>query len=1370
MTYYTNATERGTRVSHTERHTIRSLLHLMGVAGHAHSCAFPGTGTYSNRCWIRPTLFGRLALVVLTAVLTLALLAPGTASAAFTRPFLCRITGPFTEPSGVAVNAADHLWVSESGPGKLDEFNSAYSSCGEFLSPTLKIEGLTFPSNLAIERSADHFYVTGAGRESEPYVEVFDSTGKLLKRSEKFGAAVHVAVDNSAEPLVDPSAGAVYVAHTNPNPPPKSGGDGLPAGIEKFNASGTPVNFTGFAPSYIEGNQITGTPNGSFTSFNRPEALAVDSLGNIYAVNDLAANDSYNHAGGVDEYSPNGVFVRAFTGEETPGLGESHEREGFGGVLEGVAVDPVNGHVLVSVSNLSRKEGAVDEFDSSGHFLNQITETEIEVSPGVRQHSRLHSARETTVDSHGDLYVVDNVFGGEHAVDVYGAGHFLPSLKLAEATERRPTSAVVNGSVNPEGLPLSDCHFEFVTEAAFKVTVFSDLSSGGKAPCVPAPGSMPVDSRYHLVQAELIGLTSGTTYRYRLVATSSGALGGIGASGALAFTAPHAPAIDSTSATNPSSAFVDLRAQINPLGANTTYHFEYSSDGVNWVKAPIPDADIGSGGPTGGADAAVLQQIGGLAPGTTYHFRVIAGNEIGVTAGPDRTFTTLAQVGPGLPDHRAYELLTPPNKGSAEDMFATPEVERNKFENNDVGFPSESGEGFLLETRAAFGMSSGTFPASGHNAYVFSRTGAGWQTIPLASSSLGVQSLDAPVFDTSDLSQVGIDDVVGSESSTAGAHRVSLIGPSGGPSYTEIHSDAELSEETGMVGASHDLSRVVLESEGHTLAPGAESQDPGSHALYEWASGELTLVNVNSEGSLLNRCGALLGQSILAGTRHDAVSYDGSNVFFTAPDPYAQNKGAGCWNGAIFNVPQLYMRSGGLTTKLSAPEKGVSEKGKEPMQHPAVYVGASKDGSKVFFVTETELTQDAAELELHDPELYQYDTTDEKLTRISAGEPGSPARAPGSSGASVFTVPAVSAKGSAVYFTAYGRLTSSAPAVSGEQVNLYRYDTTTGAAVYVTTVSKRDYPSTAVGGWWAAATGLPAEVALATNANWYTTADGRYLLFASENELTGYSTAAASPGDCPTLDIQNSAHTGHCDEVYRYDSANGGSLTCVSCNPSGAPPESDAFFGHSAGLSTPAAGPVSAISEDGSYVFFDTADGLVPNDENKTLDVYEWHEGRISLISSGQDSAPSFLLGASPDGRDVFFGTHARLVRQDVDTAGDVYDARIGGGFGVSTGAGPCEGDACQNPPAAPIDVTPGSLTFSGAGNVPGEVKTQVTPKVKPTNAQKLANALRACRKKPERQRKKCKSQARKRYAKKANKSTRARHAKTSGRAGKVSP
>jgi hypothetical protein len=1320
---------------------------------------------------------------------------PSVTLAASNRQFLRDLTTPFSAPGGVAVDVGDNVWVADiPAPGKLDKFGPA-SAENQYLSTFTLTENVTRPDSLSIENSTLRFYVTGSQtREAfRPHIEVFENSGTHFagwENKNSFGPSAYVAVDNSVDPF-DLSAGSVYVSHGDTNPEAPFG-DGQPKGVEKFDAQGGPINFVnakGESPGlpYVKGNEITGVPGESFGSEVTPSPgnLTVDDEGNIYVID---PNYNATHPGktrsAVAEFNPEGLFIRAFTGEENPGLGGNTEGWGTGSEgLKGVAVDPVTGHVLISVTNSALGVGAVDEFDASGHFVAQITETEIESAPGVHERSHLQSAKQIAVDSAGDLYVVDSV---RHAIEVYGFHRVLPTLKLAEASGRKRTEAIGNGSVDTNGEKLSDCHFETVPQAQFEADEFKSVTSEETTPCEPPAGSIPPDHEQHLVEATLLGLVSGTTYRYRLVATTEGVLGGTSESESLAFTAPAAPRVDSTFAANISSRFADLHATVAPLGADTVYHFEYSPDGISWTNAPTTDMDIGSGGQTGGADVTVFQSVGGLQPGTSYQFRVVAASEIEgkseVTVGPEDIFRTLAPALPGLPDGRAYELVSPANKGSAEDMFGRPETVPNEFDNSDVGYPSESHDEFLLETRAAFG----SFAASAQNAYVFRRGAGGWQTFPLASPSLGVQSVRPDVFDSRRFLQIGAGVDAGSEPSPEGVHDVSLLGPPGGP-YTVIHSQAGSINEGSipfvqMVGASSDLGRVVLQTTDHTILPEDEGQTVGSHALYEWHNAQFALVSLDVQ-DLPFECGGWVGQSQVEGSRRGAVSAEGDKIVFTAPDPYAVNRGAGCWDGASVNVPQLYMRANAETIALSAPESSWSPEG--PVK-PAVYAGASADGLKVFFITETELTKDDAGNNVsparHDPELYECEMVEESgknrcsLTRISAGESGNAV-------GEVATVPAISADGGAVYFTAFGRLAPGAPGVSvyppdGHEVNLYRYDTVTSKTVYVATIDTRDYPSSTAVAWWdfggSGASVIPNEPALAANASWYTTPDGRYLAFASASALTGYSTVQESTGDCPVYDVEESRQFGRCSEVYRYDSTEH-QIACISCDPSGAAPVSDAFFGHSAGGSSPAAGPVQALSSDGSYLFFDSADALVSTDGNRTLDVYEWHNGQISLISSGRDPAPSYFLGQSPsnvegsqvEAANVFFGTHARLVSQDTDTAGDLYDARIGGGFGTTGGVGPCEGDACQNPPSPPIDTTPGSLTFSGAGNFKGEVGPPRARKDVLANAKKLIKALKVCRRERGSRRKRCEARARKHYGVKAAKTTRPRNPTTTGRARK---
>ena len=712
---------------------------------------------------------GYPALAALTALLGVALLAPSLASAAFTRPFLRQITGTssgkFTAPRGIAVDAGGNLWVTEPvgrkagvhegetfPPFPLDQFAAA--ELGSSFLEALEIEpteaSFTRPESLAIDQSTGSFYVTGpestersSGNNSDvSFVEIFDSAGAFEKRFGPFDRASSVAIDNSTDVLEDPSGCSpgcsVYVTREATNSGVNEGETGA---IEKFSEAGMPVDFGEAGnQTYVSGNRITGVPGQIFES-GAPASMTVDAHGDIYAVN-VNSEDAI-----VDEFEPSGKFVRAFTGLETPGLGGSHTNDGFGGALGGVAVDPVSGHLLVSVNGRGPKDegngevAAIDEFAAEGpevgKFVGQITESDTG--------RPLQYVGAITVDAKGDVYLVETGVGGNgpvegasRAVDLWGPGASKPSFKLAEAADRQPTSVLLSGSVDPEGLSLSACEFEYVPQRQFEETKFASVTAAEKASCSPEAAKVPVDSDYHAVQAEVTGLAQGGTYYYRLSGTTAGSTGGFSESVSLAFTTPAAPRVLSASAANISDTSVELVARIDPVGAATSYHFEYSSNGVAWVSTP--EVGVGQGAPTGSVVASVVRQVAPLLPGTTYAFRVVAQNAYGSAPGgpgAEGSFTTLPLVGEGLPDGRAYEMLTPPDKGSAEDMFA-----QSNHENEDVGYPSGSGEEFLFEAGfAAFGTEEHPFAGSGDNIYVFRRTGGGWQTVPLASPLLGVQSL-----------------------------------------------------------------------------------------------------------------------------------------------------------------------------------------------------------------------------------------------------------------------------------------------------------------------------------------------------------------------------------------------------------------------------------------------------------------------------------------------------------------------------------------------------------------------------------------------------------------------------------------------------
>ena len=80
-----------------------------------------------------------------------------------------------------------------------------------------------------------------------------------------------------------------------------------------------------------------------------------------------------------------------------------------------------------------------------------------------------------------------------------------------------------------------------------------------------------------------------------------------------------------------------LTGQVNPHGAPTTYYFQYGT--TTAYGSRTPNVGVGSGTAAGGVTAP----IAGLGPNTKYHYRLVAHNSLGTTAGGDRVFTTPKQ-------------------------------------------------------------------------------------------------------------------------------------------------------------------------------------------------------------------------------------------------------------------------------------------------------------------------------------------------------------------------------------------------------------------------------------------------------------------------------------------------------------------------------------------------------------------------------------------------------------------------------------------------------------------------------------------------------------------------------------------------------
>jgi streptogramin lyase len=1189
-------------------------------------------------------------------------------------------------------------------------------------------------------------YVADVGNER---VERFSADGKELK-GEFNGAATpaksfedpgSIAVDNSANPL-DPSAGDVYVSDWGHNV------------VDKFSPEGAYVG------------QIAG-PGGARLEF-AVHGVAVDAQGSVWL---------YDEKGRISEYS-NAVSNTFLSATQSP-----IESDGFGLAVDSkddlyvstgskLAKLDASGKLLIenmtpmgssdsavavntsdAVFIASQQEGAVALLDSTDtlveHFGAEGPEGPLGVSLGIAVNSAT-----------GAFYVAQQ---NAASVAVFNA-IVLPTVTTGQASGARETVAALHGDVNPEAEPLSQCHFEYATDEAFKET--EGYSSSNE--CEPNAAELGTGSQPLPVSSSLSGLQPRTLYHFRLTAANANG-SSLGADQTLYTIDTPTIEGESASAVSPSSATIG--AQLNAAGLPTTYRAEYGTS-LPYSSA-TPDANAGAA-----LQAAGVQiHLSGLQPNALYHARIVAQNELGSVSGGDFTFTTPPAAGPqpSTPDNRTYEAVSlPAHVGSDGDVYhPTTGHEGTKTLQTATNYPvraAANGDAVAYAAEPPAGEGSGAIGAGGGNVFLATRGPGGWKPADVTPPIQGSRGIYAGFSSDLSLSFLAERDlaltpdappppcsVLYSRDTTSAGYRALLTATETlGPCHTPV-----------FAGTSADGSATVFESQAR-LTPEATEGQPGetpaqgaTFNLYDSAHGALALVNVlppahpgePGEPVVNAAVGGVSTPGDGEGTRPpgyhhfgDAISADGSRIVWTD-----------------LNTGTLYVRE-----DPAGPNPYTV-----PVAAGAYYRGASSDGSKIFFTDTSRLTPDST-AGPGAPDLYQCQLVPREAKFVCSLSDLSVDPNAGEQ-ANVLGMLGNSDDGSRVYFVATGVLARGENA-RGEkpeagQPNLYgllggetRFIATLGPednAMAGTGILTNEGP--VYGDWRAGLTTRTAEV----------TPDGSRVLFVSRRNLTGYDNS----GGCQLP----SGEPAGCPEVFTYDAA-ARVVSCASCDPTGAPPGA-ALVGELVGqarlfggayLMTPGfgvEGPVPgasyqlrSISANGGRVFFQSKERLTPQATVGVDGVYEWeregeggctadrssrvNRGCVFLISgvSGEDAV---FIDADLTGDNVFFTTRAQLAPEDHDEQVDVYDAHL------CTSESPCVAklttsctDAgCQGAPPAPSTfATPSSVTFAGAGNFPPPPPQTVIRKTS-TRAQLLARALKACRaERRHRRRARCEAAARKRY------------------------
>ncbi len=1200
-----------------------------------------------------------------------------------------QLGGDLNGPTGVAVDATGDVYVSDTENNRVDKFDASgalllawgvgvvngadelqtcTSSCGPGYTSAVT-GGFEFPTGIAVddELSSMSYGDVYVMDHDHVRVEKYDSAGKFLSMlgghvNEATGGNMCVAGETCQEGVQGVGDGEFSYW--------PSGSKGIAVGPDGDLYVGDRARVQVFESSgtWKENISLSG-----LSSTGVPSALAVDSTGDIYVEDEGVA--------GVREFGPGGIeknvqFDQGSTSVTALALDSS------GDVYVGDSTDGF--HVL--------------EYDATGKQLANFGSNTVVGSNNGLAFSEAAKQLYASAGEQNSVWVLTVPPPG-------------PSIEGESATPGLRGTVRLEGEVDPEGNETTS-HFEYVDESQYQSSGFADASSASSTSV--ATGLF----EDHPATLDLTGLTPGETYHYRLVAHDS--LGHTTVGPDQLFETRPAALIDGPWATNVAGTSATLAARINPLGASTSYSLEY---GTTTSYGHVLSGNVGEGD----GYVQIGYHVQGLEPSTSYHYRLVTTSEVGTVEGPDHTFTTQLKGGEfQLPDARAWELVSPSNKGGAlietfggrgtdeGDIQAAADGHAISYLATEVlGEDPKGKEPFsqLLSMRGADGWQSQQleiqqgFPKEGeYSGELLGVTNSyGLFSSNLSSGIVEPGSVSMP------LSPEATERTLYLRNDADGSF-LPLVTSANVPPNTKFGGEASKKEsairQMKFLSATPDLSHIVLESTAALTkeAIGASTSangEPTNKNLYEWSGGRLQLVNILPDKEPLVSPTIFLGLEANGNgselTAH-SVSNDGRRIVWQFGEQLQKEASAALYVRDM--VEERTVRVGGPTAQFQA---------------------MSSDGSRIFFL------EGGALYEFN----YATDTQTDLTVDHGVGETGAGVKGP---------VIGASEDGSYVYFVATGVLAEGG--VSGAD-NMYvaHYHGGEWTIEHVATLSSEDERSWASFGGKAQLSQVSSRVS----------PNGRFVAFMSNMSLTGYDNLDANSGQPD-------------EEVYLYDAVSG-RVACVSCDPTGARPvgvlDSKALDSESLLVDRQQAWAANTVGEtvgnhwlagnipgwreaqglavyqprylsDGGRLFFQSPDALVPQDTNGLEDVYEYEPpanaetaasdsctrtnptfsersgGCVNLISSGTSSGESAFFDASENGDDVFFITTAKLVSGDHENSYSVYDAHVCGAEGVAcvaepVSSPPCDsGDSCKAAPSPQPELfgPAPSATFNGTGNI----------------------------------------------------------------------
>jgi hypothetical protein len=1085
-----------------------------------------------------------------------------------------------------------------------------------------------------------------------------------------FGSFTHVG-----GVAVDQSTGDVYVFDTGAEE------------VLKYTAAGAPADFTS-----TKTNAITGVGGGG----QAESEIAVDSStgpakGDIYVVG----------GAGLVIYSEAGAKI----GELTEEAGKPW------GFPCGVAVDS-SGNVYVGLYG-----DLVNRYAPSG---SPVTDSDYSASLfGV------HEVCNVAADGTGDVYV-DSWPDGP--ITRYTASQFsvleVPAIgKEVEGSGSTLTTDPADDHVYVDGRG-------HVTELGAHGEPFGESVSTFAS---TGPGEIEAS------EGIAVNATSGEIY----VSDGNGKLSIFGGA---AFT----PTVITGEASGLTGHGATLTGSVNPEGSATTEcTFEYGTTSAYGETAPCATSPGG-----GKASVAVAATIAELKSGETYHYRLVASNGAGETVGEDETLTTVGSTVTGEASEVTLYGATVAGDVNPEGLPATDcEFEYGPTTNYGQSVPCATDPGSGDAPVGVTGTVTGLTPNTTYHYRlvvtdeigqnfgldrVFTTEG------PLAN---GIQGLpDGRVYELVSPANDGGDEVYRQQAGGEFANIETLLpfqaaADGNGIAYVGAPGTGG-NEDAGYGGGNQYLARRSSDgtwSQSNISPPGFRS------AIFQGFSSDLSVGFLDSLEAMASDAPGF-GEEAKFGGSYDVL--------------YSTNTAdVGEYTPAFTVTPpdrsRLDFRSVNVPAQFPG---GTSGRDNEP--RTLAYAGASADSTHVLFEANDALTPEAegGTASYYEEVDNLYETVDGSLRLVNILPDGSTkANATfGASGLEAGESPdfsnVISENGSRIFWTdlntghiymredgtktvevsAAGRYWTSTP--NGSEVfytngDLYEYDVESGQTTDLT-------PGVSIQGVIGASENseyvyyvtdsLELELwhdGVTTQIKALTSRDGLGNVEDVDDWTPGLRnrTAEVSPDGHDVVFTSNEGLSS-IPHIEVYDAENN-QLYCASCGSGASTGVLPSDFSNTYLKRW--------ISHDGSRVFFDSKEALVPQDTNGKADAYEWEapgagschsgSGCIYLLSGGTSTDESYFVDASVNGDDAFIVTRAKLLPGDENELYDLYDARVDGLTPTVPPA--CTGTGCQGLPGAPpIFATPSSVTFEGVGNFAAPapaVKAKQTPKKKKARPKK---------------------------------------------------